>query len=258
MMETGPFLKGKKGLIVGVANANSIAFGCARSLHQAGAELVVSYGSAKSKPYIEPLLPELGHPEAVLCDVRDEAQMAALFELARRKWGTIDFLVHSIAYCPYDDLVGRVTDCSREGFLTAMEISCYSFIRMAHLAEPLMPDGGTLLTMSYYGAQKVIPNYNIMGPVKAALESSVRYLAEELGSKGIRVHALSPGPIKTRAASAIDRFEGLLNEAAERAPARHLVTIDDVGAVAACLISDAARALTGHTAYVDGGYHILG
>ena len=258
MIEGGTFLEGQKGLVVGVANANSIAFGCARALHQAGAELLLSYGSAKTQSYIEPLLPELGNPEARLCDVRDAAQMAALFEIARRKWGKIDFLVHSIAYCPREDLLGRVADCSRDGFLTAMEISCFSFIRMAHLAEPLMPDGGTLLTMSYYGAQKVIPNYNIMGPVKAALESSVRYLAEELGPQGIRVHALSPGPIKTRAASGIDRFEALLNAAAERAPVRHQVTIDDVGAVAACLISDSARALTGHTAYVDGGYHVLG
>lgn len=258
MLNTGPFLQGKRGLVVGVANANSIAYGCAKTLHQAGAELVLSYGAAKSEFYVQPLLADLGNPDLLLCDVRDETQLEALFQHVQSKWGKLDFLVHSIAYCPRDDLLGRVTDCSREGFQTAMDISCYSFIRMAHLAEPLMKDGGTLLTMSYYGAEKVIANYNIMGPVKAALQCAVRYLAEELGPQGIRVHALSPGPIKTRAASGIDRFEALLDETAQRAPARHQVTIEDVGAVAACLISDAARALTGHTAYVDAGYHILG
>lgn len=258
MQNSGPFLQGKVGLVVGVANANSIAYGCAKAMHEAGAELVLSFGSTKSRPYIQPLLSDLGNPDLLLCDVRDEVQLEALFQHIREKWGRLDFLVHSIAYCPGEDLHGRVTDCSRAGFQTAMDISCYSFIRMAHLAEPLMKDGGTLLAMSYYGAQKVVRNYNIMGPVKAALECSVRYLADELGPQGIRVHALSPGPIKTRAASGIDRFEALLNDAAERAPVRRHVTIDDVGAVAACLVSDAARALTGHTAYVDGGYHILG
>lgn len=258
MQNSGPFLQDKVGLVVGVANANSIAYGCAKAMHEAGAELVLSFGSPKSKPYIQPLMSGLDDPDLLLCDVRDEVQLEALFQHVREKWGRLDFLVHSIAYCPAEDLHGRVTDCSRTGFQTAMDISCYSFIRMAHLAEPLMKDGGTLLTMSYYGAEKVVRNYNIMGPVKAALECSVRYLADELGPQGIRVHALSPGPIKTRAASGIDRFEALLNDAAERSPVRHLVTIDDVGAVAACLVSDAARALTGHTAYVDGGYHILG
>lgn len=258
MFNAGPFLAGKKGLVVGIANANSIAYGCAKMLHQAGAELVLSHGAIKAKPYIQPLLADLGNPDLLLCDVRDETQLNALFQHVQQKWGKLDFLVHSIAYCPQEDLLGRVTDCSREGFQTAMDISCYSFIRMAHLAEPLLQEGGTLLTMSYYGAEKVIPSYNIMGPVKAALECAVRYLAEELGPQGIRVHALSPGPIKTRASSGIDRFEALLNAAAERAPARHQVSIDDVGAVAACLVSDAGRALTGHTAYVDAGYHILG
>jgi len=258
MLDSVPFLQGKKGLVVGVANANSIAYGCAKALHEAGAKLVLSYGTAKSKPYIRPLLADLGDPDLLLCDVRDDAQLGTLFQHLREKWGQLDFLVHSIAYCPADDLQGRVTDCSRAGFKTAMDISCYSFIRMAHLAEPLMKDGGTLLTMSYYGAEKVIANYNIMGPVKAALECSVRYLAEELGPQGIRVHALSPGPIKTRASGGIDRFEALLNESAERAPVRHHVTIEDVGTMAACLVSDAARALTGHTAYVDAGYHVLG
>ena len=251
-------LKGKKGLVIGIANANSIAYGCAKELHQAGAELVLGYATAKSEPYIQPLLPDLGNPDLLLCDVRDEEQLKSLFQHVKNKWGKIDFLVHSIAYCPQDDLSGRVTDCSREGFQIAMDVSCYSFIRMAHLAEPLMKDGGTLLTMSYYGAEKVVPNYNIMGPVKAALECSVRYLANELGPKGIRVHALSPGPIRTRAAGGIDHFESLLNDSTAHAPAHQQVTIEDVGAVATCLISDAARTLTEHTAYVDAGHHILG
>ncbi len=166
--------------------------------------------------------------------------------------------MHSITYAPKEDLHGRVVDCSREGFKTAMEISCYSFIRMAKLAEPLMKDGGCLLTMTYYGAEKVVDHYNIIGPVKAALECAVRYIASELGPKGIRVHAISPGPIKTRAASGIDRFEELLDQAARRAPIHHRITIDDVGAVAICLVSDAAAALTGLTVYADAGYHILG
>jgi enoyl-[acyl-carrier protein] reductase I len=253
-----PLLEGKKGIIAGVANAESIAYGCARACHAAGAELMLTYGHPKSEPHIQPLLGELGDPAALLLDVGDEAQMQALFDEAERRWGKLDFLIHSIAFAPKADLQGRLTDCSREGFLTAMAISCYSFIEMARRAEPLMTNGGCLLTMSYHGAQKVVEHYNVMGPAKAALECSVRYLANELGPKNIRVHALSPGPLKTRAASGIDQFERLLEAAASRSPKRHLVTIDDVGAAAACLVSDAAAALTGHTAYVDAGYHIMG
>ena len=258
MQTLSHLLQGKKGLIAGIANENSIAYGCAKVFHQAGAELLLTYGYAKSEKFVRPLLPALGDPELMLCDVQDDAQLEAVFERVREKWGKLDFLVHSIAFAPRDDLHGRVTDCSREGFKTAMEISCWSFIRMAHLAEPLMREGGCLLTMSYYGAEKVVEHYNLMGPVKAALESAVRYLAVDLGPKGIRVHAVSPGPLKTRAASGIDRFEELLSRAVERAPARHAITTEDVGAVSAGLVSDAAAALTGHTVYVDAGYHILG
>jgi enoyl-[acyl-carrier protein] reductase I len=251
-------LKGKKGLIAGIANAESIAYGCARAAHAAGAELLVAYGHPKAEPHVQPLLAEIGNPPAMLCDVTDEAQMQALFEHARERWGKLDFLVHSIAFAPKEDLQGRLIDCSSAGFHTAMEISCFSFIRMAKLAEPLMQDGGCLLTMSYYGAERVVEHYNLMGPVKAALESAVRYLAAELGPQGIRVHALSPGPLLTRALSGIAQFDTLLERAAERSPQRRLVSIDDVGATAAFLASDAASALTGLTLYVDAGYQIMG
>ena len=250
-------LRGKKGLVTGIANERSIAYGCARAFYELGAELMLSCAPAKTEPYVRPLAESLGPAPLLFCDVQDDAQLAALFERIERDWGRLDFLLHSIAFAPQDDLHGRVVDCSREGFLLAMDVSCHSLIRMAKLAEPLMSHGGCLLTMSYYGAQKVIEHYSLMGPVKAALESSVRYLAAELGPRGIRVHAVSPGPLRTRAASGIAGFDQLLDEAAAQAPGRHQVTIDDVGAVAACLVSDAARALTGHTAYVDAGYHIV-
>jgi enoyl-[acyl-carrier protein] reductase I len=251
-------LKGKKGLIAGIANAESIAYGCARACHAAGAELLVAYGHPKAEPHVQPLLAEIGSPPAMLCDVTDEGQMQALFEQARSRWGKLDFLVHSIAFAPKQDLQGRLIDCSSAGFRTAMEVSCFSFVRMAKLAEPLMRDGGCLLTMSYYGAEKVVARYNVMGPVKAALESVARYLAAELGPQGIRVHALSPGPLHTRASSGIAEFDRLLEQAAQRSPQRRLVSIDDVGETAAFLASEAASALTGLTLYVDAGYHIVG
>ena len=251
-------LAGKRGLVVGIANANSIAYGCAKAFHAAGAELAITYLNAKAEPYVRPLAEKLASPIIVPCDVREPGQLEALFERVRQQWGRLDFLLHSIAYAPKDDLHARVVDCSQAGFLVAMDVSCHSFIRMAKLAEPLMKDGGCLLTVTFYGAERVVEHYNLMGPVKAALESSVRYMAAELGPKGIRVHAISPGPLKTRAASGIEAFDELLERAAKRAPTHDLVTIDDVGAVAACLVSDAARAMTGNTAYVDGGYHIVG
>jgi len=244
--------------VTGVANSKSIAYGAARAFHEAGAEIMLTCGHPKTEQYVRPLLCELGNPALLLCDVCDEEQLQAVFERIGREWGKLDFLFHSITYAPKEDLRGRVVDCSREGFKTAMETSCYSFIRMAKLAEPLMKDGGCLLTMTYYGAEKVIEHYNIIGPVKAALECAVRYVASALGPKGIRVHAISPGPIKTRAASGIDRFEELLDQATRRAPLHHRITTDDVGAIAAFLVSDAAAAFTGHIVYADGGYHILG
>lgn len=251
-------LRGKRGLVAGIANEHSIAYGCARVLHQAGAELVLTYGRERDEPVVRPLGEALGNPVMLQCDVRDEAQLEKTFAHVEQAWGGLDFVVHSIAFAPKADLHGRVVDCSRIGFQVAMDVSCYSFIRMAHLAEPLMSAGGCLITMSYYGAEKVIDHYSIMGPVKAALEASVRYIAAELGPKGIRVHAVSPGPIKTRAASGIEQFERLLEHVASRAPKRHLVSVEDVGAVTASLISDAASSLTGHVAYVDAGYHVMG
>jgi enoyl-[acyl-carrier protein] reductase I len=251
-------LAGKRGLIVGIANANSIAYGCARAFHSAGAELAITYLDAKAEPYVRPLAEQLASPIIVPCDIREPGQLETVFERVRQQWGWLDFLLHSIACAPREDLHARVVDCSQAGFLLAMDVSCHSFIRMARLAEPLMNHGGCLLTVTFYGAERVVEHYNLMGPVKAALESAVRYMAAELGPKGIRVHALSPGPLATRAASGIDRFDELLERAAARAPMHQLVTIEDVGAMAVCLVSDAARAMTGATAYVDGGYNIVG
>ena len=190
-------------------------------------------------------------------DLRQDGELEALFAQITERWGRLDFLLHSIAFAPMADLQGRVVDCSKAGFLQAMEISCWSFIRMAKLAEPLMDRGGTLFCMTYYGSQMVVEHYNLMGPVKAALESATRYLAAELGPKGIRVHAISPGPLKTRAASGIGHFDELLSKAQAKAPMQSLVSIDDVGMATAYLATDAAKLITGQTIYVDGGYHII-
>ncbi|WP_338140500.1 enoyl-ACP reductase FabI [Candidatus Dactylopiibacterium carminicum] len=200
---------------------------------------------------------KLGAPIILPLDVEQQDQLEAVFEEIHKRWGRLDFLVHSIAFAPKDDLHGRVTDCSRDGFLRAMDISCHSFMRMAKLAEPLMTQGGCLLTMSYHGADEVVANYGMMGPVKAALQSATRYMAAELGPKGIRVHAISPGPLATRAASGIKDFDNLMQSAAERAPLHKLVDIEDVGALCAFLVSDGARSLTGGTIHVDGGYNIV-
>lgn len=251
-------LADKKGLVIGIANEHSIAYGCADAFRALGAEVAITYLNEKAKPYVEPLARQLEAPIFLPCDVREAGQLEAVFEAITQRWGRLDFALHAIAFAPKEDLLGRLTDCSRDGFLLAMDVSCHSFIRMARLAEPLMRTGGALFTMSYYGAEKVIEHYNVMGPVKAALESAVRYLAYELGPKGIRVHAISPGPIKTRAASGIDHFDELMERAAKRAPERSLVSIEDVGVATAVLATDYAKLITGETVYVDGGYHILG
>ncbi len=240
-------LEGKKGLIVGIANENSIAWGCAKAFRALGAEVAVTYVNDKAKKYVEPLARALDAPIVMPLDVNTPGQMEAVFERISKEWNNLDFLVHSIAFSPKEALQGRVVDVSREGFATTMDVSCWTFIRMAHLAEPLMRKGGTLFTMSYYGSQMVVKNYNIMGVAKAALESAVRYLAAELGPKGIRVHAISPGPLATRAASGIPEFDALLDKAKEKAPARSLVSIDDVGVATAFLAHDAARLITGET-----------
>ena len=251
-------LAGKRGLVVGIANEQSIAYGCANAFRAAGAELAITFLNEKAEPFVRPLGEKLAAPLVLPCDVREPGQLEAVFAAIETRWGRLDFLLHSIAFAPKEDLHARVVDCSRDGFLLAMDVSCHSFVRMAHLAEPLMPDGGALMTVSFYGSEKVVEHYNLMGPVKAALESASRYLAAELGPKGIRVHALSPGALKTRAASGIDRFDELLAHAAARAPEHQLVDVDDVGQLAVFLASDAAARMTGTTLYVDAGYHILG
>ena len=252
-----PLLAGKRGLIVGIANDQSIAWGCARAFRALGAELAVTYLNDKAKRFVEPLARELKAPIFMPLDVNAPGQMEAVFKRIEKDWGSMDFLVHSIAFSPKEALGGRVVDVPREGFLATMDVSCWTFIRMAHLAEPLMKKGGTLFTMTYYGSQMVVKNYNIMGVAKAALECAVRYIAAELGPKGIRVHAISPGPLATRAASGIPEFDKLLDKARAKAPARSLVSIDDVGAATAFLAHDAARLITGETLYIDGGYHII-
>lgn len=251
-------LSGKRGLIIGVANDQSIAWGCASAMRVLGADLAITYLNDRSEKFVRPLADELGSSITMPCDVEKPGELEAVFAAISSQWGQLDFALHAIAFAPKDDLHGRVIDCSAAGFARAMDISCHSFIRMARLAEPLMGSGGTLLATSYYGAQKVVEHYNIMGPIKAALEAVVRELATELGPKGIRVHALSPGPILTRAASGIEHFDKLLARAAERAPQHQLVTIADVGAVAAGLVSDWSRGMTGNVVFVDGGFHVLG
>jgi enoyl-[acyl-carrier protein] reductase I len=250
-------LEGRKGLIVGIANDRSIAWGCARAFRALGAEVAVTYLNEKTRKFVEPLAQQIEAPIFMPMDMAAPGQLEAVFEKIRDSWGEMDFLIHSIAFAPKETLQGRVTDVDRDGFLKTMEISCWSFIRMAHLAEPLMKQGGTLFTMTYYGSQMVVENYNVMGLAKAALESAVRYIAAELGPKGIRVHAISPGPLATRAASGIPEFDALLEKARGKAPSRELVEIDDVGMACAFLAHDAARRMTGQVLYVDGGYHIM-
>jgi enoyl-[acyl-carrier protein] reductase I len=253
----GTGLHGKRGLVVGIANDSSIATGCARAFVAAGAELAATYLNDKALPHVRAVTDPLGCKLLLACDVRIEGQLEAAFERIRTEWGQLDFLLHAIAFAPADDLHGRVVDCSASGFALAMDVSCHSFLRMARLAEPLMTSGGCLLTVTFYGSERVVAHYNLMGPVKAALESAVRYTAAELGAKGIRAHAISPGPIRTRAASGIDRFDELLAAASAAAPEQHLVDVDDVGALAAFLVSDAARRITGTIIPVDGGQHLM-
>lgn len=242
---------------MGIANDSSIAWGCAQALHAAGAELAITWMGDKARPYVQPLAQQLQAPIQMPLDVEQPGQLEAVFQAVTAQWGRLDFVLHSIAFAPAQDLHGRVTDSSSAGFARAMDISCHSFARMARLAEPLMQGGGSLLTMSYLGADEVIHNYGLMGPVKAALESTVRYLAAELGPQGIRVNAISPGPMATRAGSGIADFDQLLADAARRAPLRRLVDINDVGALCTFLAGDTGRSITGSTLYVDAGYHIL-
>ena len=250
-------LEGRNALVVGVANDQSIAYGCARAFRELGARVAITYLNEKARPYVEPLAKSVDAEIFLPLDVGVEGQLEAVFDEVKRRWGRLDMLVHSIAFAPKDDLQGGLLNCSAAGFAKAMDVSCHSFVRMAKLAAPLMTDGGTMFAMSYYGANKVVPTYSVMGPVKAALEACCRYLAYELGPQGIRVHAISPGPLKTRAASGLKDFETLLTEAAQRAPLGELVDIMDVGFACAYLATRYARRLSGETLYVDGGVNIM-
>lgn len=251
-------LAGKKALVIGVANEDSIAYGCAKAFRAQGADLAVTYLDDRAERFVRPLAEKLGAKIVLPLDVQENGQFSRLFDQIRQVWGHVDICLHSIAFCPREDLHARVVDTSREGFAAAMDISVHSFIRMVRQAEPMMPHGGTCMTVSFYGAEKVVEHYNIMGPVKAALESVTRYMAAELGPKKISVHALSPGPLKTRAASGIADFDQLMTQAAERAPTHQLASIEDIGAYAAFLASREAANITGGVHYIDGGYHIVG
>jgi len=253
----GDMLRGKRGLVVGIANEHSIAFGCAAKLRGFGAELAVTYLNEKAERFVRPLAEEIDARLVLPLDVEKEGELDAVFDRIRQEWGRLDFLIHSLAFAPREDLHGRVIDCSAAGFLQAMRVSCYSFIEMERLAEPLMTQGGALLTMTYYGADRVVDHYNVMGPVKAALEATTRYLSVELGEKGIRVYAVSPGPLKTRAASGIAQFDELVEAAVTRSAARRLVDIAEVGRVVAFLVGGGASGMTGDTIYVDAGLHVV-
>jgi enoyl-[acyl-carrier protein] reductase I len=252
-----PVLKEKKALVVGVANEHSIAYGCAAAFRELGADIALTYLNEKAKPFVAPLAQRLEAPIFMPLDVSQSGELEAVFERVTKQWGRLDILLHSIAWAPKDDLQGGLLNVSAEGFAKAMDVSCHSFIRMARHAAPLMTNGGTMFAMSYHGANKVIPTYSVMGPVKAALESSCRYLAYELGPQKIRVHPISPGPLKTRAASGLKDFDMMLNDAIQRAPVGELVDIMDVGFACAYLATPYARRITGQTIYVDGGVNIM-
>ena len=250
-------LSGRKALVIGIANDSSIAYGCAKAFRELGADVAITYLNDKAKRFVEPLALQLEAPLFLPLDVSVPGQLEAVFDAVKSSWGQLDILVHSIAFAPKEDLQGGLVNCSAGGFAKAMDVSCHSFVRMARLAAPLMKEGGTMFAMSYYGANKVVPTYSVMGPVKAALEACCRYLAFELGPQRIRVHPISPGPLKTRAASGLKDFDILLSEAAHRAPLGELVDIMDVGFTCAYLATPYARRLSGETVYADGGVHIM-
>jgi len=249
-------LKGKKGLVLGVANDHSIAWGCARAAQSLGADVVATCLNDKARSYVEPLTQPLGI-HLVNCNVEETEALPALLEAAVAHLGHLDFVIHSIAWAPLEDLHAKVVDTSSAGFARAMEVSCHSFATLAKLSAPHMVHGGSLVTMSYLGANEVVPHYGMMGPVKAALESLVRYMAMELGPQGIRTHAISPGPIRTRASSGIESFETLIEQNIRRAPLGRLVTLDEIANLATFLCSDASSGMTGQTIYVDAGSHAM-
>jgi enoyl-[acyl-carrier protein] reductase I len=258
MPEASGLMRGKRGLILGVANNRSIAWGIAKACRARGAELALTYQGDALKKRVEPLAAELGALVVGHCDVTEPASVDAVFATVAAKWGALDFLVHAIAFSDKDQLSGRYVDTTADNFAKTMLVSCYSFTALAQRAEKLMPNGGSLLTLTYYGAEKWMPHYNVMGVAKAALEASVRYLAADLGAKGIRVNAISSGPIKTLAASGIGDFRYILRWNEHNAPLRRSVTIEEVGDTAVYFLSDLARGVTGEVHHVDAGYHIVG
>ncbi len=258
MPEASALLRGKRGLILGVANNRSIAWGIAKSCHAHGAQLAFTYQGDALKKRVQPLAQEVGGLVVGHCDVTEPATLDGAFAALAAKWGALDFLVHAIAFSDKDQLTGRYVDTTADNFARTMQVSCYSFTAAAQRAEKLMTDGGSLLTLTYYGAEKWMPHYNVMGVAKAALEASVRYLAADLGEKRIRVNAISSGPIKTLAASGIGDFRYILKWNEHNAPLRRSVTIEEVGDTAVYFLSDLARGVTGEIHHVDAGYHIVG
>jgi len=251
-------MAGKRGLIMGVANNRSIAWGIAQALANHGAELAFTFQGEALQKRVEPLAASIGAKHVLPCDVTDTASLDAVFDTLGKDWGTLDFVVHAIAFSDKEELDGRYVDTSADNFRRTLDISCYSFTAVAQRAEKLMNNGGSLLTLTYYGAEKVMPHYNVMGVAKAALEASVRYMAADLGKQDIRVNALSAGPIKTLAASGIGDFRYILKWNEYNSPLRRTVTIEDVGGAGLYLLSDLSRAVTGEVHHVDSGYHIVG
>jgi enoyl-[acyl-carrier protein] reductase I len=258
MANTGGLMAGKRGLIMGVANSRSIAWGIARACRDAGAAIALTYQGDALKKRVEPLAAELGATVVGHCDVTDLSTVDAVFSEVGRLWGGLDFLVHAIAFSDKEELTGRYVDTTPENFSKTMLISCYSLTAVAKRAEPLMANGGSIVTLTYYGAEKVMPHYNVMGVAKAALEASVRYLAVDLGGKAIRVNAVSAGPIKTLAASGIGDFRYILKWNELNAPLKRTVSTEEVGDAALYLLSDLGRAVTGEVHHVDSGYHVVG
>ena len=256
--QSSGILAGKRGLVMGVANNRSIAWGIAKAAREAGAELAFTFQGDALEKRVRPLAAELGAAVVGHCDVTDAASIDAVFAEVQRLWGKIDFVVHCIAFSDKDELTGRYVDTSEANFNKSLNISCFSFTAVAQRAEKLMTEGGSLLTLSYYGAEKWMPHYNVMGVAKAALEASVRYLAADLGEKNIRVNAISAGPIKTLAASGIGDFRYILKWNEYNAPLRRTVTIEEVGDTAAFLLSDMSKGMTGEILHVDAGYHVVG
>jgi enoyl-[acyl-carrier protein] reductase I len=258
--ENGPLMKGKRGLIMGIANNRSLAWGIAKSVADHGASLAFTYQGDALKKRVDPLAADVGSDIVLPCDVTDTASIDAVFEALQVRWGGggLDFVVHAIAYADKAELDGRYVDTSPENFAKSLMISCYSFTAIAQRAEKMMPNGGSLLTLTYYGAEKVMPHYNVMGVAKAALEASVRYLAVDLGKQGIRVNAVSAGPIKTLAASGISDFRYILKWNEFNSPMRRTVSIEDVGGAGLYLLSDLSRSVTGEIHHVDAGYHVVG